>query len=291
MASVPRRLPSLQALHVFEACARLESFTAAARELCVTQAAVSARIRKLEADLGAPLFVRERPLRLSAVGEQLWQEVSRGLNVIREGIEATLSRRKLRVSCTPTFAAAWLAPRLGAWCADAARSLLEIDASTDVRGLGDGTFDLCIRSGFGRWPRALSHRLFEIDRTPMLSPALCRAWSGRSLEAFLRLPLLADTHWERWIAAAGGADAAPLRFVASLPSQDLAARAAVAGAGAALLSRRLFEPLLASGELVAPFETAIRGPDAYYLLWPEAGSSADAGALRDWIVRQFEGDS
>lgn len=288
MASAPRRLPSLQALHVFEACARLESFTAAAHELCVTQAAVSARIRKLESDLGAQLFVRERPLRLSAVGEQLWQEVSRGLNVIREGIEATLAQRKLRISCTPTFAAAWLAPRLGDWCAGGARPLLEIDASTDVRGLGDGTFDLCIRSGFGRWPRAVSHKLFEIDRTPMLSPALCEAWSGQSLDAFLHLPLLADPHWERWIAAAGGADVAALRFVASVPSQDLAARAAVAGAGVALLSRRLFEPLLASGQLVAPFDTAIRGPDAYYLLLPETGSSAEAVALRDWICTHVD---
>lgn len=166
--------------------------------------------------------------------------------------------------------------------------MLEIDASTDLRGLGDGTFDVCIRSGYGHWPRAVSRKLFEIDRTPMLSPALCEAWSGRSLDTFLRLPLVADTHWERWIAAAGGASVPALRFVAAVPSQDLGARAAVAGAGAALLSRRLFEPLLESGQLVAPFDAAIRGPDAYYLLTPEAGNSAEAEAFCAWLCRQLE---
>lgn len=160
-----------------------------------------------------------------------------------------------------------------------------------MRGLGDGTFDLCIRSGFGRWPRAVSHKLFEIDRTPMLSPALYQAWSGRGLDAFLQLPLLADPHWERWIAVAGGANVDTLRFVAALPSQDLAARAAVDGAGVALLSRRLFGPLLASGQLMAPFDAAIRGPDAYYLLLPEAGGSAEAAALREWICGQLQTDA
>lgn len=288
MARHLRRLPSLQALHVFEACARLESFTAAAHELCVTQAAVSARIRQLEVELGARLFVRGRPLRLSPVGEQLWREVARGLSVIREGIDATLAQRKVRLSCTPTFAAAWLAPRLGEWAAEPGRALLEIDATTVVRGVGDGVFDACIRSGFGHWPHATCHRLFAIDRTPMLAPALWRAQPRKDLQSLLRLPLLADPHWERWIAAAGVTPREPLRIAVAVGSQDLGAHIVAGGAGVALLSRRLFAPAIASGRLVAPFADTLDGPDAYYLVRPQSAGTPEADAFCAWLLERIE---
>src|SRR4051812_46269914 len=53
-----RQLPSLNGLRAFEASARLGSFTAAATELNVTQAAISRSVKLLEAQVGCPLFDR-----------------------------------------------------------------------------------------------------------------------------------------------------------------------------------------------------------------------------------------
>src|ERR1700753_1529593 len=53
-------IPPLNPLRVFEVAARLESFTAAATELGVTQSAVSRQIATLEAALDTQLFMRER---------------------------------------------------------------------------------------------------------------------------------------------------------------------------------------------------------------------------------------
>jgi LysR family glycine cleavage system transcriptional activator len=64
-----RRLPSLNAVRSFEAAARHLSFTLAARELCVTQGAVSRIVQALESELGVALFRRiGRNLELTPAG-------------------------------------------------------------------------------------------------------------------------------------------------------------------------------------------------------------------------------
>ncbi|HLQ19113.1 MAG TPA: LysR family transcriptional regulator, partial [Tabrizicola sp.] len=115
METLRSLVPSINALVVFEAAGRLGSFTAAARELRMTQAAVSYAIHRLEEHLGTTLFLREhRRVRLSSAGARFHADVAIGLSHIQR------SARELRgaaeghvtLSCSTAFAAFWMVPRM-----------------------------------------------------------------------------------------------------------------------------------------------------------------------------------
>ena len=94
MNRLRRSLPPLATLLPFEAAARLESFTQAAAELSMTQAAVSRQIRALEDDLGLALFERRhRAVVLTAAGEELARAVASGLETMASSAETLRSRR------------------------------------------------------------------------------------------------------------------------------------------------------------------------------------------------------
>src|SRR5690349_16759104 len=107
------RQPSLVALRAFEAVARLLSFTGAARELHVSQAAVSRHVRLLERDLAVQLFVRlHRRVELTPAGRKLASGIAAGFREIRQAVEQVRvgSERPLRITAEPAFAALWLVP-------------------------------------------------------------------------------------------------------------------------------------------------------------------------------------
>src|SRR5262250_1128143 len=112
-----RRLPPLNALRAFESAARSESFTRAAEELCVTQAAVSQQVKALEATLGIKLFNRERQrLVITSAGREYLTVVRDALDRIAVGTERLVQRQSsgvLTISTSPDFASKWLVHRLG----------------------------------------------------------------------------------------------------------------------------------------------------------------------------------
>ncbi len=116
MANLRHLLPSASGLVVFEAAGRLASFTAAARELGMSQAAVSYAVGRLEAQLGAALFHREhRRVRLTEAGTRFFADVSLGLSYIRrsaEELRAAASDAHVTLSASTAFAAFWMVPRL-----------------------------------------------------------------------------------------------------------------------------------------------------------------------------------
>src|SRR5690606_37693902 len=109
------RLP-LTALRSFEAAGRLGSFTLAADELAVSQAAVSRQVKELEADLGRPLFERRhRAVRLTPAGQALLAVLSRSFDAIDASLSEVRGRRGgglVEISAEPSFAACWLVPHL-----------------------------------------------------------------------------------------------------------------------------------------------------------------------------------
>ncbi|WP_038162058.1 LysR family transcriptional regulator, partial [Verrucomicrobium sp. BvORR106] len=111
-----RQLPPLNALRVFEAAARLESFSRAAEVLHVTHGAVSRQIQQLEDWLGRPLFERRhRGVTLTGAGQDYLREVGRAFERIEEATLRQLAqnpRRVLRVNAPATFTLRWLIPRL-----------------------------------------------------------------------------------------------------------------------------------------------------------------------------------
>lgn len=277
-----KRLPALESLRVLEAGARHANFTRAAAELGVTPAAVSLRIRDLEAELGVKLFRRSGPIVIpTEAGAALAGRVAQALGLIRSAVEDCRgAAAPLRVTAVPTFAMRWLTPRLAAYHALPGAVPIELDVSAELR---EG-FDITIRTGPGGWPGFEATALMPVEATPMLSPALA---AGLSSPADLAaLPLLPHDGWRRWFREAG-VEAPALRFYADdYPTHELDAAAAIEGAGVALLSPRLFGALLRDGKLVQPFPQVIRGPGAHYLLLRPGEARPAVLRFRDWLVEE-----
>ena len=142
------KLPSLSALRAFEAAARHQSLSAAARELNVTHAAIAQHVRQLEAELSEPLLYRAgRGVAPTEAGQQLARQLGEGFALIAEGVDTLRQQtaaRPLAVSLTPSFAINWLMPRMGGfWQAhpDVMVSLTPNTALVDLRREG---FDMAI---------------------------------------------------------------------------------------------------------------------------------------------------
>lgn len=277
--------PSLESLRVFEACVSAGSFARAAERLFLTPAAVSLRIRTLEAELGQPLFERVgRRVVPTAAASVLAGRVQGALSAVADALaEFQAATPPLRLTAPPTFASRWLAPRLARYVSSA--SSIEIDVSADVRDAH--AFDVAIRTGRGGWPGLDEYRLTPVEVTPMLAPSLL---GGRILDDAATLAdfeLLPHPDWDRWFAAAGCETAPGLHFAAvDYPTHELDANAAVAGLGVALLSPSLFRPLLASGQLVAPFSCVLSGPAWHFALVRADDARPAPRQLCAWLCEQ-----
>src|SRR5258708_32985913 len=155
------RLPPLHLLTAFDAVARLGSFARAADELCLTQSAVSHRIRRLERQLEVDLLLRGgKRIAVTDAGRQLLHTV-RDLMTRLQRATAGLatSRRRLRISMAPAIANFWLVPRLRTFQALHPGVELEIHATLEIVDLKAGEADVCVRSGPGNWPGLEAMRL------------------------------------------------------------------------------------------------------------------------------------
>jgi len=284
MALTSSALP-LESLRVLAACVRHGNFSRAADELAITPTAVSQRMRALESQLGVQLFGRHGPrLIVTERAVALAASVEQGLALMRAAVDdCRRARPPLRVTCAPTFAACWLVPRLAAYQTLAGADAIALDAG---QGLSPaGSFDVAIRSGTGPWPGCRATRLLAEQGTPMLSPRLLGDRIGCSVDELLELPFIPDPRWTNWLALAGRPAAQPRFVAARFPNYELEARAAVQGLGVALLSPRMFAEACERGELVAPFDSLVEGPNSYWLLAP---ADAPASHFETWLQAQFE---
>lgn len=289
-----RQLPPLSALVAFEAAARHLSFTRGARELHVTQAAVSHQVRALEEDLGVPLFLRRtRALRLTDEGTRLLPVVRDALDRLDEvgrSLRGGATPHTLRVSAVPSLTARWLVPRLGRF-----RELHpDIDVllapTAELADFGRGEADIGVRYGRGVYPGLRSDRLFGEELVPVCSPALLRGPRALREPGDLRHAVLLhdEVHddWRRWLLAAGVSGVDPTRGPVYIDSSMLV-QAAMAGQGVALARRRLAELELAEGRLVRLFAISLPVEFAYYVVSPEATAERPKiRAFREWLLAE-----
>ncbi|WP_442931830.1 transcriptional regulator GcvA [Microvirga sp. CF3062] len=295
---MPSKLPPMSAVRVFEAAARHQSFTRAAEELGMTQAAVSYQIKILEDRIGAPLFVRlPRQVTLTAKGRQLAPAVTEAFEALRTafaGIEAT-AQTVLSISTLTTFAANWLVPRLGRFQQLHPDIAVQINISGQVVDFGQSDFDLAIRSGNGNWPGLEAHLLFPNLFTPVCSPELIRGITLKQPSDILRFPIISpnDPWWQDWFAAAGVQDFDPSQRPDNyLGAQQFEGTAAMAGQGFALINPYFFPGDLAAGRLVQPFELLATSERGYWLVYPKARRrSPKIEAFRDWMLSEVAGDA
>jgi LysR family glycine cleavage system transcriptional activator len=269
---MPTRPTSYLALRAFEAASRHASFTEAARELHVSQAAISRHIRLLEADLGRPLFVRlHRRVELTPVGKQLAESLTASFAQIARAIEAArlAPPRRLRISVEPAFAARWLVPRFGRFAAAYPDIEIELDASNDIRTIDRDT-DIAIRflSSRKRKPKGRARKLFSYSGFPVIASRLRadRGERGRDSDV-LAYRLLHDddgTEWRRWFSAAKlrGFETAKHLY---LNETSLVLTAALRGQGAAVSAPLYLHSQLKSGKLKRIGDTRVALGD-YWLL-------------------------
>ncbi|KQW81493.1 LysR family transcriptional regulator [Devosia sp. Root413D1] len=287
-------LPPLAAIRVFEAAARHLSFTRAAQELGMTQAAVSYQIKLLEERVGSPLFLRRpREVALTEAGERLAPEVSRSFEILREAFIDFGAREHgtLIVNTMHTFAAQWLAPRLGIFQLRHPEIAVRLETTDRLVDFSREQVDVVVRAGKGVWPGLNAVKLLDVRFTPMLSPALAASIGGVHEPAdILKLPLLDadDPWWILWLDAYGlPRDVLKQQKTPSMNMQTFDAIAAMTGQGVTLLTPDYFQRELAEGRLIQPFERVFGEGNSFWLAYPEGRRNvAKIKAFRDWVVEE-----
>lgn len=287
------RLPPLGALRAFEASARHLSFTRAAQELGVTQAAISHQVKSLEDALGAKLFKRlTRALALTDAGVALAPELTDAFARIGRAVEraqARDARGALRLSLLYTFALAFLVPRLGRFAQLHPAIDLKLETSARIVDFGREPFDAAIRYGPGPYADLHADLLFADELTPLCSPSVAKKL--RKPGDVLGFRLLDDHNfwddWGIWLSAAGLDPKAPRQRAAVFDSTRLAVEAAMEGLGLALGAPFLFENEIKSGRLVAPLKPIVPAGKSYWLVCDTRDADRPAmTAFRNWLLAE-----
>ena len=169
-----RRFPPLNPLRTFEVAARCKSFTEAAEELGVTQAAVSRQIGVLEGFFKAKLFERNvRSVKLTPIGRQLHDDVSSAFQIIRWSTDRIFQENVLvRVQTYPTFAARWLMPRLSHFMTKFPAVDLRVQTAIKPVDFSKTDTEIAIQFGRGDWADMTAHPLVPDAIEPVCSPHL-----------------------------------------------------------------------------------------------------------------------
>ena len=289
-----RRLERLQRLVVFEAAARTGGFSAAARELGITQPAVTRHVAALERSLDTSLFDRSaNRAEVTDAGRLLAERIGAGLDLIESGLadlDATSST--FVVAAHPGSAQQWLMPRvdqLHTALGDFELRLQLFDRDADLVG---ASFDASVRIGHGRWPGQSSHRLFDEVVVPVASQAFAdeHGLDERSTAHDVnRVPFVhmddGDSPWmtwAQWLDHFGIVlERQPGRVMWN--NYPLVLQQVLAGRGVALGWRPLVDDLLGGDALVVVGPPA-RSGRGYYVTWPSGERSAGVDALIDVLT-------
>ncbi|HEY4370364.1 MAG TPA: LysR family transcriptional regulator [Burkholderiales bacterium] len=284
----------LNALRAFEAAARHLSFTRAADELVVTQAAVSQQVRGLEETLGVALFRRvPRGLALTDEGAALLPTLADAFGRM-ESVMRQFDRGRfysvLTVSVIGTFAVGWLLPRLARFRAAHPYIDLRLLTNNNLVDLAGEGLDYAIRFGDGAWPGVECEALLRAPLGLLCAPALARRIrkpGDLARETLLRSYRAEE--WPRWFAAAGVAEVAARGPV--FDSSRLMVEAAVQGAGVALAPVAMFRREVGLEWLRQPLPFEV-DTGAYYLVrvrGKQAGAAMQA--FRDWLLQEARGEA
>lgn len=289
-----RQLPPLNAIRAFEASARHLSFTRAAEELAVTQAAVSQQVRRLEDWLQVKLFRRlEGRLELTQAGHVYVNPLTRALDQIADAtarIRPGARHGLLSISTTPPFAGKWLVPRLARFMAANPEVEVRVATSNRLVDFDQEGVDLAVRLGPGGWPGLEAEKLFDEEVFPVCSPALMAGphplTEPQDLQHHTLLHDDSLVHWRYWLRLAGVQEVEWTRGPRFSDSAHLL-DAAVAGQGVALGQRVLAALDLSVGRLVKPFRLVVRNAYGFHVVVkPGALERPAVRAFRDWLVAE-----
>ncbi|WP_102961255.1 LysR family transcriptional regulator [Mangrovicella endophytica] len=279
----------LNALRAFEASARHLSFTRAAIELAVTQAAVSHQVKLLEERLHVALFRRlPRGLALTDEGEALRPVLAEAFDRMADTLdrlEGGTVREVLNLGAVGTFAVGWLLPRLPAF--RKRHPFVEVRLSTnnnrvDIAAEG---LDYAIRFGRGAWQAVDALPLFEAPLSALCTPHLAAGLKRpQDLAERTLLRSYRSEEWPEWFRAAGIATAPPPGGGIVFDSSLAMVEAALQGAGVALAPPLMFARQIASGQLHQPF-AIYAGTGRYWLTRLQTkGLTPAMRAFHNWLL-------
>ncbi|RVT83434.1 LysR family transcriptional regulator [Rhodobacteraceae bacterium CCMM004] len=283
-------LPSLAALRAFSAAASEGGFSAAARELNVTHAAVAQHVRTLEAHFGVPLMVRAgRGMALTPEGEILAAGLSDGFGTIAAACRDLAAQgrdRPLRISTTPAFAGTWLMPRLVRFWTDHPEVRLEVVPDHRLADLRRDGFDAAIRYGRGPWPGVESERLIAADHVVVAPTAWAAKLSGATLPDLVTHPWVLEVgrNEERLWAASRGLDL-DRADVRELPSITLVLETVRSGYGLTIAPAPLVARERELGTILALHHDC-GGDTAYHLLTRPGDTGPALKTFRRWLRRE-----
>jgi LysR family glycine cleavage system transcriptional activator len=290
-------LPPMLTLRAFEAVARHLSFVNAARELSVTQSALSHQVHKLEAFLECRLFIRRtRAIELTDAGRTYQRQVRQAL----EGIAAATRMVRhtapapsvLRIGLLASFATMWLAPRLSSFISANPDIRVELVPSYELADVAGGEVALAIRYGKGGWPNVNAVRLMNERLFPVCSPQYKASWlaaqQGVKQPGLAPGPLLTAQatipfEWLDW-ARQVHIDISKLSSL-MLHDYNIVVEAAVAGQGIAMGRDRLIKRRLLDGSLVQLLNDAVyEGEIGYWLVTSDEPLGSAAQRFADWLI-------
>ncbi len=289
-------LPSPIALRAFEAAARHLSFTRAAAELNVTQAAISHQIKALETELGVRLFLRlTRRLALTEDGTALAAAVGDAFERITAAagrLRAEGGTGRLTVSVGPYFSAAWLSLRIGRFWRRYPNIQLHLHHTMESADFRQSEIDLAVDWGWGAvdWPGLDAELFMRLHVTPVCSLALLDGphplREPRDLGRHTLLHEADHQGWALWLAAAGAtgvdAEAGPV-----IDDHNVLVHAAMEGQGVALAEASFIGDDVAAGRLARPFGLAVDIDAAYYIVCPPGAlERPKVRAFRDWLFEE-----
>jgi len=284
----------MSALLAFEAAARHESFTHAARELFLTESAVSRQIASLESNLGVRLFVRSKQrVVLTRAGKLYGTQVRRILEYLDRDTLSIIAHGSgggsLELAVLPTFASQWLIPRMKDFYARSPDIRVNMGVRTDAFSFEESHFDAAIHYGQPTWPGTSSDYLFGEEVVPVCSPALIPK-PVEDVRELLAYPLLHSTTrpdaWSRWFAELGVDDNRAMQGV-RYELHTMLLSAAAAELGIALVPKFFVEGRLEQLGVVVPFAATSVAESAYYLVYPtELSHGKPLEQFRAWLLEQ-----
>ncbi|AXF10032.1 LysR family transcriptional regulator [Paraburkholderia graminis] len=288
------KIPNMSALLAFEAAARHESFTHAAKELFLTESAISRQIATLESNLGVRLFVRSKQrVMLTRAGRLYGTQVRRALENLDRDTLSIIAHGSgggyLELAVLPTFASQWLIPRMKDFNDRNPDVRINMGIRTDLFSFEESHFEAAIHYGKPTWPGTSSDYLFGEEVVPICAPSLL-AKRVRKPHELLNYPLLHSTTrpdaWSRWFANLGVEDNATMQGV-RYELHSMLISAAAAGLGIALVPKFFVDEQLTQLGLVIPFAATAVEESAYYLVYPtELSHGKPLELFRTWLLEE-----
>jgi len=290
-------LKNINVLHSFECAARHNSYSKAAVELCISQAAVSQQMRQLEENLGSQLFLRKgKQMLLTQKGKALFETSQQAFSLLNKSLSKIIGEGisgSLTITSTQAFTSIWLMPRLHRFSALYPDIKVRVLSSPSFDDLKQEHIDIAIR--FGTQVKENTDKTFVCEYFgedfvyPVCSDKLAKTINFQVPGDFFQtwLVSLEKTNpydWPSWFENMGIKDYQEHQQWTHVHSTDMALSAVLSGHGITLAARYLCAEQLESGQLIIPIKIAHPLTVKRYLVFDADSSKiARLNVFKDWL--------